>query len=121
MFRKLTIAFCLISFTPFAVGAQGLTTLDTPPAAVAAARDLPPSTGQDINLSLPAASSTTMLMAAADTSKSAAMVNTPDRKSESRSAHSWDNFVDVHFGDYRWVWWAGAAAILIGIHAAAAN
>lgn len=33
--------------------------------------------------------------------------------------HSWDNFLEVHFGGYRWLWWAGAAAGLIAIHVAA--
>jgi hypothetical protein len=33
--------------------------------------------------------------------------------------HSWDNFLEVHFGGYRWLWWAGAGAALIAIHVAA--
>ncbi len=121
MLRKLTIVLCLISFAPAAVSAQGLTAIAAPPAAVlpATEKTMPP--GQEINLSLPAERSAAVLLAAAETSQGAAVGNSPEQKRESRRAHSWDNFVEVHFGDYRWVWWAGAAAVLIGIHVAAAN
>ena len=117
MFRKLTVIMCLISFIPAAVSAQGLTTAAPQLSAVGSEKSTLPV--QDVNLSLPAERSESVLMAAAETSQGTAMGSAPARKSESRSSHSWDNFVDVHFGDYRWVWWAAAAAILVGIHVAA--
>ena len=117
MFRKLTVIMCLISFIPAAVSAQGLTTAVPQLSAVGSEKSTLPV--QDVNLSLPAERSESVLMAAAETSQGTAMGSAPARKSESRSSHSWDNFVDVHFGDYRWVWWAAAAAILVGIHVAA--
>jgi hypothetical protein len=40
---------------------------------------------------------------------------------KTQKGHSWDNFWEVHFGGYRWMWWVLAGGILIGIHAAAAN
>jgi hypothetical protein len=40
---------------------------------------------------------------------------------ERQRKHSWDNFWEVHFGGYRWLWWAGAAAVLVGIHVAAGD
>jgi len=120
MFRKLTVIMCLISFIPAAVSAQGLTTAAPQMPAIGSATEkstqLPV---QDVNLALPAERSEAVLVAAAETSQGTAMGSAPARKSESRSSHSWDNFVDVHFGDYRWVWWAAAAAILVGIHVAA--
>lgn len=108
MLRKLLVVICLITFAPAAVGAQGV--------AVAAA----PLAG-DIDLSLPADSSRAVQLAAADSPQPMASDKAPEPRSESRSSHSWGNFVDVHFGGYRWVWWAGAAAVLIAIHVAAAD
>lgn len=116
MFRKLTIILCLVAFAPAAFGAQGPVTTVTP------ASESDPATGrtvapaQAINLSLPAG---TVLMAAAETSEGAAVKNAPEQKKESRSSFNWGNFAEVHLGDYRWVWWAGAAAALIAIHASA--
>jgi len=121
MLRKLTIVLCLISFAPAAVSAQGLTAVAAPQAAVAPATEKNMTPVGEINLSLPAERSAALLLAAAETEQGTATGNSPEQKRESRRAHSWDNFVDVHFGDYRWVWWAGAAAILIGIHVAAAD
>ncbi len=37
----------------------------------------------------------------------------------SKKGHTWDNFWYVHFGDYRWAWWALAGGVLIAIHAGA--
>ena len=119
MFRKLIVVFCLISFAPAAVSAQGLVQVAAPVADVAPAAEKAPLPGGELNLSLPAERSAALLMAAAETSQAVAMENAPEQKRESRSSHTWDNFVDVHFGGYRWVWWAGAAAVLIAIHAGA--
>jgi hypothetical protein len=121
MFRKLTIVICLISFAPAAVNAQGLAALAASPAAAGITADSTAPSVPATNLSLPAERTKAVLLAAADSSQSTAMANAPEQKKESRSAHTWDNFVDVHFGDYRWVWWAAAAAVLIGIHVAAAD
>jgi hypothetical protein len=121
MFRKLTVVLCLISFAPAAVSAQGLASVATPPAAVASAIDKAPLPGGELNLSLPAERSAVLLMAAAETPQAVAMERVPEQKRESRSSHSWDNFVDVHFGEYRWVWWAGAAVVLAAIHIAAVD
>jgi hypothetical protein len=119
MFRKLTIILCLISFAPAAINAQALAAVTAPQAAGTAATEKTVPPGQEVNLSLPAERSATVLLAAAETSQGGVVANAPEQKRESRRAHSWDNFIDVHFGDYRWVWWAGAAAILIAIHVSA--
>ena len=42
-------------------------------------------------------------------------------EAKTQKGHSWDNFWEVHFGGYRWVWWALAGGALIAIHAAAAH
>ena len=114
MFRKLIVVICLISFAPAAVSAQVLTSIAAPPAAVVPAAEMAAPPAGELNLSLPAERSA-VLMAAADTSQGTA----PEQKQEARKSHSWDNFVDVHFGGYRWLWWAGAAVILGVIHAGA--
>lgn len=121
MFRKLTIVICLISFAPAAVNAQALAALAASPSTAGITAENTSASVPETNLSLPAERSTAVLLAAAESSQRAAMVSAPEQKKESRSAHSWDNFVDVHFGDYRWVWWVGAAAILVGIHVVAAD
>lgn len=119
MFRKLIVVLCLISFAPAAVSAQGLVSVAAPPAAVVPVTEKAPQPGGELNLSLPAERSAAVLLAAAETSPAVAMENAPEQKRESRRAHSWDNFLDVHFGGYRWIWWAGAAAILVAIHVGA--
>ena len=119
MFRKLIVVICLISFAPAAVSAQGLVSVAAPLAAVVPATEKVPLPGEELNLLLPVERSAAVLLAATETSQVVAMENAPEQKRESRSSHSWDNFVDVHFGGYRWVWWAGAAVILGVIHAGA--
>lgn len=119
MFRKLIVVLCLVSFAPAAVSAQGLVSVAVQPAAVVPVTEKASQQGGELNLSLPAERPAVMLLAAAETSQAVAMENAPEQKRESRSSHSWDNFVDVHFGGYRWIWWAGAAAILVAIHAGA--
>jgi hypothetical protein len=118
MLRKLLVVICLVTFVPVAVGAQGVAAVAAPSPSSVGVATAPPA--GEIDLSLPAASSRTLL-AAADAPRSMGSDREPEQRSESRRSHSWDNFVDVHFGGYRWVWWAGAAAILIAIHAAAAD
>jgi len=117
MLRKLTVLICLLSFTPAAVNAQGIAAIAAAPAAAesatAPATALP---GQALDLTLPAARPEVILMAAADTSQGAA---TEQKKAEKSSSFHWENFAEVHLGDYRWVWWVGAAAALIAIHAGA--
>lgn len=117
MLKKLTIFICLLTFAPAAVNAQGIAALAASPVAVeslTAPATTPP--GQALNLSLPVAQAKVILMAAADTSQGTAK---EQKKEEKKSSFHWENFAEVHLGDYRWVWWVGAAAALIAIHAGA--
>ena len=116
MLRKMTVLICLLSFAPAAVNAQGIAALAASPGAVQSTSQAE----KGVNLSLPAERTTAVLMAAADTSQGAAMASAPEQKKESKqSSFNWGNFAEVHLGDYRWVWWAGAAVALIAIHAGA--
>jgi hypothetical protein len=119
MFRKLIVILCLVSFTPAAVTAQVLSAVAAPPVSTGSATERSAQPSRDLNLSLPAETSTALLLAAAETQQGTAMAAAPEQKCVSRSSHSWDNFLEVHFGGYRWVWWAGAVAILVAIHAGA--
>lgn len=116
MLRKLTVLICLLSFAPAAVNAQGIAALAASPGAVQSTNQ----TEKGMNLSLPAERTAAVLMAAADTSQGTAMASAPEQKKESKqSSFNWGNFAEVHLGDYRWVWWAGAAVALVAIHAGA--
>jgi hypothetical protein len=120
MLRKLTVFICLLSFAPAAVNAQGIAALAASPVAVASAT-APVATLPEraMDLSLPAARSEVILMAAADTSQGTAQATAPEQKKSQHSSFNWGNFAEVHLGDYRWVWWVGAAAVLVAIHAGA--
>ena len=122
MLRKLTVFICLLSFAPAAVNAQEIAALAALPVAVESATapsiTLP---GQAMDLSLPVARSEVILMAAVDTSQAVATASAPEQKKTEHSSFNWGNFAEVHLGDYRWVWWVGAAAVLIAIHANAGD
>lgn len=122
MLRKLTVFICLLSFAPAAVNAQGIAALAASPVAVeSATAPAPALPEQAMDLSLPAARAEVVLMAAADTSQGSATASAPDQKKSQHSSFNWGNFAEVHLGDYRWVWWVGAAAALIAIHAGAGD
>ena len=117
MLRKLMVLICLVSFVPAAASAQGIVAA---PSAAESAIAAPAQSGAGVNLALPAERSAAVLMAAADTSKEATAAAAPEQKAEARrSSFNWGNFAEVHLGDYRWVWWAGAAVALVAIHAGA--
>lgn len=116
MLRKLTVLVCLLSFAPAAVNAQGIAAIAASPVAV----ETSATPEKAVNLSLPGERSAAVLMAAADTSQGTAMAVAPEQKQAVKhSSFNWGNFAEVHLGDYRWVWWAGAAVALIAIHAGA--
>jgi len=120
MLRKLMVLVCLVSFVPAAASAQVITAVTAPSATPESAIAAPTTPAAGVNLSLPAERSTAVLMAAAETSKDAAVTSAPEQKTEARrSSFNWGNFAEVHLGDYRWVWWAGAAVALVAIHAGA--
>lgn len=117
MLKKITVFICLLSFTPIAVNAQGIAAIAASPVAVESQAAGPSNSAMD--LTLPAARSEVILLAAADTSQGAAAASAPEQKKSQHSSFNWGNFAEVHLGDYRWVWWVGAAAALIAIHAGA--
>lgn len=114
MFKKLTVLVCLMSFCPAAVGAQEAASLQTPqPVQERAAEP-----ARTINL-MPTEERATTLMAANDVQGTQAAQEQRPRKTH--SGLTWKEFCEVHFGEYRWVYWAGAVAAIVAIHVVAAD
>ena len=118
MFRKLTVIMCLITFCPVAVGAQELAGLAGSPAAV---NNL--SSGQpQPNLSLPAAGYPAEKQAVAENPlcSGSAYCSDASQAEESKNIKSsgltMKEWAEIHLGDNRWIWWAGAAATLVALH-----
>ena len=86
MLKKITVFICLLSFTPIAVNAQGIAALAASPVAVAStpAQAAGPSNSA-MDLTLPAARSEVIVLAAADTSQGADAASAPEQK---KSQHS---------------------------------
>jgi hypothetical protein len=114
MFRKLTIIICLISFCPAAVGAQEL-------AAVAGSQVVAEQTteklpNKEMNLSLPVNKYPTDKLVSADNRNASDAVKSEEPKKEKSSGMTFKEWADIHWSNYRWVWWAGAAAALVALH-----
>lgn len=112
MFRKLVVLLCLLSFFPAAASAQDLAQLNAaqPALEMNADQTLPAS----INLSAPMPKDEVLVLAAND-QQSAKM--TEERPRKTHTGLTFGEFVDVHFGDYRWIWWAVAVGGIVAIHA----
>jgi hypothetical protein len=117
MLRKLTVLVCLVSFFPAVAGAQDLAQLaNAQPAVVQSAER---EGVREVDLSLPAERVTANLMAANDVQGSPRAEEQRPRKTH--TGLTFREFVDVHFGEYRWIYWVGAAAALVAIHVVAAG
>ena len=111
MFFRLIILACIVSLFPSMVGAQEVgVLLNSQPAERRAVG--PPS---PVNLMPTEEAQTRVLLAANDLQGNPAAEEQRARKTHSGLTFS--EFVDVHFGEYRWIYWAVAGAILVAIHA----
>jgi len=117
MFKKLTILVCLVSFFPAAVGAQDLAVLKQSPLAAERTTELQPA--REIDLSLPAARQAATVLAANDAQGS--QTAAAERPRKTHTGLTFEEFCEVHFGEYRWIYWVGAAAVLVAIHVVAAG
>ena len=116
MFRKFIVLICLLSFFPAAAGAQELALLDkAQPALEMTSGQTQPA---PINLSAPMPKDEAFVVAANDY-QSTKM--TEERPRKTHTGLTFQEFVDVHFGGYRWVWWAAAVAGIVAIHVVAAD
>ena len=116
MFRKLTILVCLISFFPAAVGAQDLAPLKLTPPAVE--RTLDQQSAREIDLSLPVARQQALTVLAGNDTQGTQPVAS-ERPRKTHTGLTFEEFCEVHFGEYRWIYWVGAAAIIVAIHVVA--
>jgi len=114
MLKKLVILVCLVAFAPAAVGAQDVAAVSHTPLATEGSATV--QAAREVDLSLAAARAATVMAANEAQGQQAAK---SERPKKTHYGLTFQEFVDVHFGDYRWVWWAGAAAALIAIHVAA--
>jgi len=117
MLRKLTVFVCLISFSPAAVGAQELAAIAGSPLVV----DMPSSSlqqGKDVNLSLPITNRYPVDKLASAEKSSGYGAAMPDETTKGKkSGMTFKEWAEIHFGENRWVWWAGATAALVALHA----
>lgn len=114
MFRKFTVIICLLSFCPVAVGAQEFAAIANSPLAT----DQPIVQNQqnnDLKLSLPANYPADKVYVAENQIGSDAVSG--ERNKEKKSGITFKEWAEIHWGDYRWVWWAGAAGALVALHA----
>jgi hypothetical protein len=116
MFKKLTIIMCLLSFCPAAVGAQELAALQQ--SAPVAEQSGVVQVAKEVDLSLPAARQAATIMAANDVQGTGVA---SERPRKTHTGLTFQEFCEVHFGEYRWIYWVGAAAVLVAIHVAAAD
>jgi len=108
MFRKLIVVVCLLTFTPIAVGAQELAGLAAPVASAQTAA-IP---NKDLNL---AASTEKVIREKQD----ALAIKGEEPAQSKTSGLTMGEWADIHFSNYRWVWWLGGAIVLGALHAVA--
>lgn len=115
MFRKLTILVCLVSFFPAAAGARDLALLVNTQPALEQSADREAS--REVNISPPLEKRATNMPAANDTQGN--LTADEQRPRRTHTGLAFREFVDVHFGEYRWLYWVGAAAVIVAIHVVA--
>lgn len=114
MFKKLTMLICLISFFPAASGAQEAAILLRGQPAHEQATE----PGKTVNL-MPTKDPSATLVAANDVQG-----GQPAQEQRPRKTHTgltFKEFCDVHFGEGRWIYWAGAVAALVALHVVVAD
>jgi hypothetical protein len=121
MFRKLVILVCLISFIPAAAGAQEAAVLLKSQAAVQRAAEREPSAEVTLHASAAAAQGATVVAANDAQPCPPCSQAEGERTRKTHTGLTWDEFVDVHFGGYRWVYWAGAVGAIVLLHVLVVN
>ena len=116
MFKKLTIMVCLVSFCPGAAGAQDLV-LEQPHALGAPIPGRPATGPRELSLSpaIPGQAATVLAANEMQACEPAA------EQTKTHAGLSFKEFCEVHFGEYRWIYWAGAVAAIVAIHLVAAK
>lgn len=111
MFFRLIILACIVSLFPSMVGAQEVgVLLNSQPA-----EQLAVGTPAPVNL-MPTGETQARVMVAANDLQGDPAAEAP-RARKTHSGLTFSEFVEVHFGEYRWIYWAIAGAALVAIHA----
>jgi hypothetical protein len=122
---KRFLALTLLILYPVSVTAADLPVAGRNSATAGTTAAQQESRGEVGGLSLSPSSSGTLSLAATESQQPhPGLEKEPARPAEARSearSKGGCNFWDIHFGGYRWLWWAGAAAVLIAIHVAATD
>lgn len=114
MIKKFAILACLVSFAPAAAGAQDVALLaNSQPVEQQAAE-----VQKSLNL-MPREERSATLVAANDVQGTRTAAEERPRKTH--TGLTFKEFCDVHFGEYRWVYWVGAVAAIVAIHVVAAD
>jgi hypothetical protein len=113
MLRNLVILVTLISFCPVAVGAQeaALRVKQQAPEQSAATAAAPP----DLNVPVRAEKAAPKLLVAENDQSSPAAAEAP-RQPKTHTGLTFKEFCEVHFGEYRWVYWVGAVGAIVLFH-----
>lgn len=117
MLRNLTILVTLISFFPAAVGAQDLTALEQSPLAIE--RPAAQQSVREIDLS-PRIDRQAANVLAANAVQGSQMA-AAEHPRKTHTGLTFKEFCEVHFGEYRWIYWVGAAAAIVALHVVVAD
>jgi hypothetical protein len=121
MFKKLTVLVCLVSLAPAAAGAQDVALLTTTAPAAAEASAAGNQPAREVDLSPPLRLHQDGMVVAENDSQQKQMTGEEERPRRTHEGLTFKEFVDIHFGGHRWIYWAVAAAALIGLHVAVAR
>lgn len=115
MFRTVTVIFCLISFCPAAVNAQELAAISQSIAATDQSMlQSQLNTGLKLTLAASSYPADKVLVSENRTDPDASRTVEKNKQKQGIGFKEW---AEIHWGDYRWVWWAGAAGALVALHA----
>lgn len=111
MLKKTVLLLCLITFVPVAAGAQ--TVAPTPASSTQAS--------SDVDLSSPPTPPATALVAQNLAGDAPAAEQQGQQPKKFHSGLTFKEWCEVHFGENRWIYWAGAAAGLVLFHVLVAH
>jgi|GEM_PF-3007906 len=121
MFKKLTVFVCLVSLAPAAAGAQDVTLLAAGNAVAVEAGTTGSKPAREVDLSPPLRLHQDATVVAANDSQPNQMAGEEARPRRTHEGLTFKEFCEIHFGGHRWVYWAVAAAALVGLHVAVAK
>lgn len=116
MFLRLIALACLVSLLPSLAGAGEIAALAPPQHVQQAAA---PPAGAPVNL-MPSQEGQARLVVAANDLQGAPAGEERQAKKTHRGL-TMQEFVDVHFGENRWIYWAIAGVALVALHVAVAD